>query len=122
MPYCPECRSEYREGFTTCKECGVDLVASLPPERRPEDEHLVELASFQTTAEAGMLQELLEKNGIASVFHGASDPITAPAAAGSIELLVDEADLPRAEEICRAFFEAQAGSEGDSGEDSEERG
>jgi len=29
--YCPQCRSEYRAGFTTCATCKVDLVAELPP-------------------------------------------------------------------------------------------
>lgn len=24
--FCPLCQSEFREGFTTCRECGVDLV------------------------------------------------------------------------------------------------
>jgi hypothetical protein len=28
--YCPECRSEYREGIEQCAECEVALVAELP--------------------------------------------------------------------------------------------
>lgn len=32
MPVCPECRAEYRAGFSTCAECGVPLVAALPHE------------------------------------------------------------------------------------------
>ena len=28
---CPECRSEFREGFTQCSTCGVNLVVELPP-------------------------------------------------------------------------------------------
>src|SRR6476469_493824 len=35
--WCPECRSEYREGFTKCADCGVALVAVLPP--RPDTPH-----------------------------------------------------------------------------------
>jgi putative acetyltransferase len=31
--YCPECRSEYRAGFTTCSDCGLALVETLPLER-----------------------------------------------------------------------------------------
>jgi hypothetical protein len=27
--FCPECKSEYRSGFTTCADCGVNLVESL---------------------------------------------------------------------------------------------
>ena len=28
--FCPECEGEYREGFTRCADCEVDLVAALP--------------------------------------------------------------------------------------------
>jgi hypothetical protein len=28
--FCPECRTEYRPGFTKCADCGVDLVSGLP--------------------------------------------------------------------------------------------
>ena len=28
--FCPECRAEYRPGFTHCTDCDVDLVAELP--------------------------------------------------------------------------------------------
>lgn len=29
MPWCPSCKSEYREGITTCPDCDCDLVESL---------------------------------------------------------------------------------------------
>jgi hypothetical protein len=28
--YCPRCGCEYRQGFTVCSDCGVDLVDELP--------------------------------------------------------------------------------------------
>ncbi len=31
MPWCPKCREEYREGFTTCIDCGAELTDELPP-------------------------------------------------------------------------------------------
>jgi hypothetical protein len=40
--FCPQCRSEYREGFTRCESCDVPLVAVLPPEAGdPSDRDLV---------------------------------------------------------------------------------
>jgi len=29
--YCPRCKVEYRQGFTRCSDCDVELVHSLPP-------------------------------------------------------------------------------------------
>ncbi len=31
MPWCPNCREEYRDGFKTCIDCGAELVDELPP-------------------------------------------------------------------------------------------
>lgn len=28
--FCPQCKTEYRPGFTKCADCGVDLVTQLP--------------------------------------------------------------------------------------------
>jgi hypothetical protein len=28
--FCPECRAEYRDGFSRCADCGIDLVEQLP--------------------------------------------------------------------------------------------
>jgi hypothetical protein len=33
--FCPECKTEYRPGFTKCADCGTDLVAR-PPEQECE--------------------------------------------------------------------------------------
>ncbi|MCX6627377.1 MAG: DUF2007 domain-containing protein, partial [Candidatus Solibacter sp.] len=30
--YCPQCRCEYREGFTECSDCHVPLLAGTAPE------------------------------------------------------------------------------------------
>lgn len=32
MPWCPKCKSEYREGITECADCKIPLMDELPPE------------------------------------------------------------------------------------------
>lgn len=34
MPWCPKCKTEYREGFTVCADCGSELVSELPAEEQ----------------------------------------------------------------------------------------
>lgn len=35
MPWCPKCKTEYREGFTVCADCGSELVEEEPVETPP---------------------------------------------------------------------------------------
>ena len=32
--YCPECKAEYREGFTSCSDCQIPLVSELPDDAK----------------------------------------------------------------------------------------
>lgn len=34
MPWCPKCKTEYREGFKVCADCGSELVEEQPLEER----------------------------------------------------------------------------------------
>lgn len=34
MPWCPKCKTEYREGFTVCADCGSELVSELTAEEQ----------------------------------------------------------------------------------------
>lgn len=51
--FCPQCRSEYREGFTRCENCDVPLVAMLPPE--PGDPSDRDLVTVFETGDPGLL-------------------------------------------------------------------
>jgi hypothetical protein len=64
--FCPNCRSEYREGFVRCSDCDVDLVAHLPAEQRavsPEN-NLVKVFETRDTAVAGVVAWFLITNSI----------------------------------------------------------
>jgi hypothetical protein len=47
--YCPECGSEYREGFVQCADCEVPLVETPPQEQEPEHPDV----NFVTVLETG---------------------------------------------------------------------
>lgn len=38
MPFCPKCRFEYRDEFTSCPDCDCELTAELPPLPEPKKE------------------------------------------------------------------------------------
>lgn len=61
MPWCPRCRSEYREGFTTCSECNSDLVEKLEEEKAEKNiyDHEVYLTTVSNNIEADVLESLL---------------------------------------------------------------
>ncbi|HWQ31433.1 MAG TPA: hypothetical protein VNQ79_01010 [Blastocatellia bacterium] len=66
------------------------------------------LACFASPAEAGMVYELLIKNGIRALLKGASfgalEPLPLPGGYSEIRLLVAHADFLRAQQFYEAFF------------------
>ncbi len=126
MPFCPECRTEYRSGVERCSDCSAELVASLLPEETHPGAPLVVLATFPNAAEARLVLELLEQNGIECVLRGDVDPIGNVVTAAAPALLVEKTDLAAAREIYEAFFagegsESELADEGDAPESPGER-
>jgi hypothetical protein len=69
---CPECSSEYREGFTHCNQCDVDLVEPLPAD--PEMQ-LVQIYAGSNPAVLPLVESLLDEAGIEFMkkFEGIQD-------------------------------------------------
>ncbi len=68
--FCPICKSEYREGFTICKDCRVPLVPENPPEPKPqEDSNIVKLYSPRNLMEQSLIQSILDSEGIIYYIH-----------------------------------------------------
>ena len=112
--FCPVCESEYQPGITTCPDDNSKLVDKLTPANTPHDGSEASfrlLHSFNSPAEAEMVEDLLKQNGIRSaVRSGMSDSLSPLLSAGSLGagVLVDERDSDRAMELYEAFFGSDA--------------
>jgi hypothetical protein len=98
--FCPKCKSEYREGFYKCADCGSDLVVVKPPEFITEVSYvdLVEVYSTYQQSDIAFIKSVFDGEGINYFFSGEST--TMMVGAGSYaRLLVKAEDVPRAKEI-----------------------
>jgi hypothetical protein len=82
------------------------------PPTSGDDETTATVATFPTTAEAEMVRELLERNGIEASVSGESDPIGTTSGAVPIELRVAAEDLQRASELYDAYFQSETADAG----------
>lgn len=48
MPWCPNCKVEYRPGFHKCSDCDLELVEVLDPESQKEEEYIFESWAYLT--------------------------------------------------------------------------
>ena len=67
--YCPQCRVEYRDGFTECSDCQVALLAGTAPVEQPAHPFdpslgLVVVLETNNGIQLAMVKGLLEDAGI----------------------------------------------------------
>lgn len=63
MAFCPKCKHEYREGFTFCSDCKVNLVESLESIKEFEEKITEEAEAFEQKAEENMsMVDLIDEN------------------------------------------------------------
>lgn len=68
--FCPVCRSEYRQGFTICNDCGVELVDEIPPEQGKEFIEYEEVLSTFNPGDIAFIKSVLDSEEITYYFHG----------------------------------------------------
>lgn len=71
MPFCPNCRTEYDEGYTVCADCGAHLVDLLPkaPDSEPalaygDEANRVFLVSACSRESSAILIDMLNDSAI----------------------------------------------------------
>ncbi|MCM1214357.1 MAG: TFIIB-type zinc ribbon-containing protein [Lachnospiraceae bacterium] len=91
MPWCPKCKSEYREGFTVCADCGCALV-----EEEQIDERVT--LTFGDEDQMKALEAFLKSEQILGVELKRDDKD------GLCELLVDRKNKQRAVSMMQVFL------------------
>ncbi len=68
--FCPQCKTEYREGFTRCADCDIDLVDSLPPEPEPEYVDFKPILATFNPGDIAVIESILDGEDITYYFQG----------------------------------------------------
>jgi len=97
--FCPECKAEYRQGFSRCSDCDVALVSALPPEEMDTNHDDGEVTIFVTRdmVEGETIKELLEASGVEVYITGESSPL--PGIPGEVRLIVSQEQAELANQI-----------------------
>jgi hypothetical protein len=66
---CPNCKAEYREGFTRCADCDLPLVETLGEHHEPIGDELEPLHDTGSPDELGELVERLEDARVPYLLH-----------------------------------------------------
>ena len=100
--FCPECRLEYRPGFTHCPDCDVDLVGALPQSSAAAQAGMRDLRSPTvlrrgvSSMDAGVIRAVLNEAGIVFNERRAAAEIVADGSP-ACEFWVNLEDRPNAD-------------------------
>jgi hypothetical protein len=69
MPYCADCQFEYREGITTCPDCGRPLVNRLTPTTgaTSPDQSWIAVCDIPNDLNSSLARGALESRNIPSI-------------------------------------------------------
>lgn len=101
--FCPQCETEYREGISQCRECGVALVPALPAGEAPEWVDFVTVLVTRDHSELALAKSLLEGAGLP--FFARNEGVENLIAAGPVEVQVRPEHEAEARELLRDLNE-----------------
>ncbi len=100
--FCPECKAEYREGFTKCSDCNVDLVEKLADESASEVDpniKFVELLQTNDMTDIVQIKSILDSEDIHYYIKG--DLMSSIRPVDKAILMVTEDDAEKAKELLK---------------------
>lgn len=106
MPWCPKCKSEYKEGVTVCSDCGCELVSDEKEKKKP--------VIFGTAEEMEELLSYLKYN------HIDEAEVIFDEAEGVCELYVPKEEMTQADKLIRVFKQQQEQERASSSENEAE--
>lgn len=103
--FCPNCKTEYREGFSRCSDCGADLVRELPKHGKSGSSDFTELVWMGSDSVSyDAVQKLLIAAGIKFSERPPDDHLLIPASYRATQLYVSWNDLAPARLLIDARF------------------
>lgn len=126
MPYCPQCRAEFRQGFTRCAECEEYLVDHLDQVKPKMDDssmmtylrdrELIIMAT-STLDKLKPLKNLLCSHSIANIILNPGETCSTGSCLGGgcapqLELAIAADDAEKAAEVMRLEFREMVNTEG----------
>jgi hypothetical protein len=114
--FCPNCKLEYRAGFTRCADCDVDLIAALPKAAEAQEVGVHDLRTpivlrrGVSVPDAAVIREALKVARIRFNTRRASAEIVADGTP-SYEFWINAEDRPNAQSVLESALEAADSSE-----------
>lgn len=101
--YCPECKSEYREGYKVCTDCKIELVKELPDEVINESESFTEILHSIQKENLGIIKSILDSENINYKIFDESFGNLYPVP-GTNRLYISKSDYERAVDLLNEFM------------------
>lgn len=98
MPWCPKCKTEYREGITHCADCKIELVAEYKDAVLQNATTMLVKVDAEHEVFTKKLHDFLEYSGISSVVLNEGD---------LLGVYVTPEDFKKAKKCFKAFYSVE---------------